>query len=79
MKCNDEVTGVPATHRQGEGREQSFEAGEFAAVRNELYRHPQWQDCADAVADYLKNLEWIEWGLSLCGTPADTQDTGAGG
>lgn len=66
MQRDDEITRVPATHRERERGEYPLDAAQLAAVSNKLEQHPKRQQRADAVTDDLKYFEWIEWGhLSL--------------
>jgi hypothetical protein len=53
VKRDDEVAGVPAAHREREQREDTLDARQLAAMRNQLEQHPERQQRANAIADDL--------------------------
>jgi len=61
VQSDDQVAGVPATHGQREERKQLLDAGQLAAMPDQLEQHPKWQQRTNAIADDLKDFERIEW------------------
>jgi hypothetical protein len=62
VQRDNEIAGVPATHCEREERQNSFDICEFAAVSDKLEQHPERQQRADAIANYLEYFERLEWG-----------------